>query len=91
MHLLKNTNDVFLDRVLNKFKENEFEKIERLIEIYKFYQEMVKTVEKKYTNEEKINILKEFQPNLVFFSSKNLEIGMTKNSRLRGRYHWITT
>ena len=71
MHLLKNTNDVFLDRVLNKFKENEFEKIERLIEIYKFYQEMVKTVEKKYTNEEKINILKEFQPNLVFFSSKN--------------------
>ena len=71
VHLLKNTTDVFLDRVMNKFKEKDYEKIERLFEIYRNYESAVQDVVKDYQNEEKITILKEFQPNIVkngFFS-----------------------
>jgi hypothetical protein len=67
MHLLKNTSDVFLDRVINKFKENEFEKVERLFELFKFYQEEAKKIEREYENEEKLNLLKEFQQETVIF------------------------
>ena len=83
MHLLKNTSDVFLDRVINKFKEKEFEKIERLFEIYKFYQDEAKEIEKEYADEEKLNVLKEFQQEIVFIFtpfSSNFVLGKRGNN-----------
>lgn len=65
MQLLKNTSDVFLDRVVNKFKENEFEKVERLFDLYKFYDDEVRIIEKESEDEKKVEIIQEFQPELV--------------------------
>jgi uncharacterized protein YozE (UPF0346 family) len=35
--LLRCTTEVHFDRVFYKFRENEFEKVERLIEMHKYY------------------------------------------------------
>lgn len=68
LHLIKNSSEVFLDRVINKFKENDFEKIERMVELFRIYYENLKEVEAEYSIEEKIKILKEYQPDYVLIS-----------------------
>lgn len=65
---MKNSSEVFLDRVINKFKENDFEKIERMVELFRIYYENLKEVEAEYSIEEKIKILKEYQPDYVLIS-----------------------
>ena len=54
--------------MINKFKENDFEKIDRLFEIYKEYNSKVKEIEKEIeSDEDKKQSLLEFQKNIVYF------------------------
>ena len=65
--LCKNSADVFLDRVINKFRESDYEKVEILIEIHEKYAKVVEEIEKKYKKEENMKVLLELNHLAVYF------------------------
>ena len=58
--LFMNTTSVLLDRTINKFKENEAEKMDRLIELYQQYLKRYKTFMSRTTEELESEVSIEF-------------------------------
>jgi hypothetical protein len=55
-----------LDRVINKFKENDFEKLERIFELFRDYIGKLNVLQKEYElDEDKKNELMENQEEIV--------------------------
>jgi beta-catenin-like protein 1 len=57
INLFENSNENQIDKIINKFKENDFEKTDRLLEIYFKYNENVVKFDQSVLNGEFKNIV----------------------------------
>lgn len=74
---MKNTQNVYLDRVINKFKENNFEKLDRVFELFREYANKLELLQREYeTDEDKKNELMENHEETVKFLESNLMLSI---------------